>query len=187
MLLGLSWGMLLWPDGKLNLHLILFSLIYQLFHWQRGVTSWSEKMLFSAHSTLKKSNHSMFKVNVWQSFLIMDACLLSTPATHSSSSGKVNSARNSLFDNLCEGGKRKKYPSLGFFLYCRQRQFYKVNLNLCNSFSNSALLPFLSHIFLNCIVYCKSKLKPGKKVYKKAINFLEEGEKFITQLSRVLI
>lgn len=31
---------------------------------KRGVTSWSEKMLFSAHSTLKKSNHRMFKVSV---------------------------------------------------------------------------------------------------------------------------
>ena len=32
---------------------------------KRGVISWSEKMLFSAHSYIqKKSNHSMFKVRV---------------------------------------------------------------------------------------------------------------------------
>lgn len=46
---------------------------------KRGVTSWSEKTLFSAHDYIKKSNCSMFKVSVWQSFLVIVACLLSIP------------------------------------------------------------------------------------------------------------
>lgn len=44
---------------------------------KRGVTSCSEKMLFSAHSYVKKIKEpNMFNVSIWQSILIMVAFIL---------------------------------------------------------------------------------------------------------------
>lgn len=40
----------------------IFTDVSTILLTKRGVTSRSEKMLFSAHGTLKKSNHNFFKV-----------------------------------------------------------------------------------------------------------------------------
>lgn len=79
-----------WPDGKLNLHLILFSLIYQLFHWQREVWLHGVRRCYFLHiATWKKKKNqttacskSVFEKAFLSWFLAFWAC----PSRCSSSS-----------------------------------------------------------------------------------------------------
>ena len=115
----------------------------------RGVTSWSEKMLFSAHDYIKKLNCSMFKVSVWQSFLIIVAYLLSTPQPQNSVPAFHRSWTLLVihYVTICmrRGGKKKKLAL--DLLRTVERHSSKVCLNLFNCFSNSALLCLPSPYF----------------------------------------